>query len=334
VDGEVLNGAQIVDKVARNYSVNPRLLLAILEYQSNWVTLANPNSAGSSTPIHYVDDFHVGLYRQLTWSANALNFGFYKYQENRISNWVLADNTAITINANINPGTAAVQNFFAQIDDAAAWQTDVSINGLFATYFLMFGYPFELAIDPLLPANTIQPAMQLPFEKGDSWSFTGGPHGGWDEGSAWAAMDFAPPGGPQGCIVSTSWVVAVADGLIVSSNNGRVILDLDGDGYEQTGWTVMYLHVDSSERVGAGTYVHAGDRIGHPSCEGGLSSATHVHLARRYNGMWVAADGGLPFNLEGWISSGGNQEYDGFLTRGSISIEAENGQSDLNQIQR
>jgi LasA protease len=94
------------------------------------------------------------------------------------------------------------------------------------------------------------------------------------------------------------------------------------------------MHIESRDRVQPGTYVFAGDRIGHPSCEGGVSNGTHVHLARRYNGEWIAADGPLPFNLDGWISSGTGTEYDGFLTRGSSQVEAWNEVNDLNQITR
>jgi murein DD-endopeptidase MepM/ murein hydrolase activator NlpD len=90
---------------------------------------------------------------------------------------------------------------------------------------------------------------------------------------------------------SDLWVTAVADGYIVRAGDGSVVQDLDNDGYEQTGWTVLYMHIDSNERVEAGAYVYAGDRIGHPSCEGGISNATHLHIARRYNGEWIPADG-------------------------------------------
>ena len=85
--------------------------------------------------------------------------------------------------------------------------------------------------------------MQLPIEAGDAWSFTGGPHGGWADGSAWAALDFAPPGDALGCVDSDAWVTAVADGVVVRSGDGAVIQDLDGDGLEQTGWVVLYMHV-------------------------------------------------------------------------------------------
>jgi len=191
-----------------------------------------------------------------------------------------------------------------------------------------------------LPADLSQPDMQLPFEPGETWSFTGGPHGGWGDGSAWAALDFAPPGEALGCVDSDSWVVAMADGMITRADNGAVIQDLDFgkeggyDGIEQTGWTILYMHIEARERVKPGTYVQAGDRIGHPSCEGGQSTGTHTHLARRYNGEWIPADGEMPFILDGWVSSGDGIEYDGFLTRDGVTIEAWEGKFPENQISR
>jgi len=129
-------------------------------------------------------------------------------------------------------------------------------------------------------------------------------------------------------------VVAAADGLVVRAKDGAVLLDLDGDGIEQTGWTLLYMHIESRDRVSAGTWLKAGDRIGHPSCEGGVSNGTHLHLARRYNGEWISADTHLPFNLEGWISSGDGAEYDGALSRDGLSVTAWDGRIAENQIQR
>ncbi|MCZ7671437.1 MAG: hypothetical protein M5U34_32040 [Chloroflexi bacterium] len=42
VEGTVLTGPQIVQLIADRFSVNPRLLLAALEYSSGWVTKAHP----------------------------------------------------------------------------------------------------------------------------------------------------------------------------------------------------------------------------------------------------------------------------------------------------
>jgi LasA protease len=229
--------------------------------------------------------------------------------------------------------TAGVQNLLAAQDDQSAWETDTGPYGLFQTYFFLFGSPFDLAIEPLVPTTLSQPAMELPFERGVAWAFTGGPHAAWDLGSAWAALDFAPPD-VMGCAVSTQWVTAVADGYIVRSNDGQVIQDLEGDGFEQTGWDVLYMHIFAQDRVPPKAYVYAGDPIGHPSCEGGIANAAHLHLARKYNGEWIPADGRTPFSLGGWISSGNGTEYDGYLKRGDTTLEAAEGASELNTITR
>jgi murein DD-endopeptidase MepM/ murein hydrolase activator NlpD len=112
-------------------------------------------------------------------------------------------------------------------------------------------------------------------------------------------------------------VTAISDGLVIRSENGEVVVDLDQDGLEQTGWTILYMHMAEEDRVPVGTKVKTGDRIGHPSCEGGVSTATHVHLARRYNGEWIPAGGTLPFVLDGWQVSGEATEYDGRLAKGA-----------------
>lgn len=332
VNGVLLSGEEIILMVAQNYSVNPRLLLALIEYQSGWVT--NPTPFNTSYPLGLADENRYGLYRQLTWSADTLNRGYYLWKANALSTWVLNDGQVIPIDPTINAGTAAVQYFFSQLDGLPNWEQDVNLRGLILTYYVFFGNPFSYAIEPLLSPALTQPALTLPFKKGEAWYFTGGPHGGWGSGSAWAALDFAPPGDNANCITSPLWAIAMAGGLVLRASNGALILDLDNDGYEQTGWVILYMHVAEEERAKPDEYLFAGEQIGHPSCEGGLSNATHVHVARKYNGEWIPADGSLPFNLDGWISSGSGVEYNGFLTRGAQSIEAWDSANDFNLITR
>lgn len=321
VDGRDQSGAEIVLLLAQEYSVNPRLLLSILEYQSRWVTGADPGAFRRDYPIVYLQG-RSGLYLQLTWAANELNRGYYIWRAGGADYWDLADGQVVRVGPGINAGTAAVQHFFGLISSRADWEAAVSPAGLFATDEDLFGYPFDWALDPLVPANLQQPVLHLPFQRGVTWYFTGGPHAAWDEGSAWGALDFAPSDNALGCTPSASWEVAAAPGVIVRSGGGEVILDLDGDGYEQTGWDLLYMHVATQDRIAAGTRVKTGDLIGHPSCEGGVSTGTHLHFARKFNGEWISADGPIPFNLDGWVSSGTGQEYDGNLSRGGTPLEA------------
>jgi len=334
IEEKPTTGIEIVQRIATDYSVNPRLLLAVLEYQSGWVTQPKPDEATMKYPIGLRDTWREDLYLQLAWAANQLNMGYYLWRVNGASGWLLGDGSMVPVAPTINAGTAGVQRFFSSLYDRQGWEKAVSPEGLFATYTALFGYAFDYAIEPLLPAGLRQPAMLLPFESGKAWAFTGGPHGGWGDGSAWAALDFAPPTDALGCIPSNEWVTAVADGQILRAGDGAVIQDLDNDGLEQTGWAVLYMHVESRDRVQPGAYLRAGEHIGHPSCEGGVSSGTHVHLARKYNGEWIPADQQLPFVLDGWASRGTGDIYDGYLEREGKVVEAYEGRSTANIIQR
>ena len=235
----------------------------------------------------------------------------------------------------INAGTAGVQYLMAQLYDRVSLgkcqRREWRLCRLIIVYLAI---PSIMPLNPCCHPDLTQPEFQLPFEPWDTWSFTGGPHGGWADGSAWAGLDFAPPGDALGCVQSNAWEVAITDGLIVRSENGAVVQDLDGDGFEQTGWTILYMHVETRDRVQVGDFVKAGERIGHPSCEGGYSNGTHLHLARRYNGVWIAADGDLPFVMDGWVSSGDGIEYNGYMTRNGIIVEAWDQRLEINQISR
>ncbi len=333
VNGAKLDGSEILARISREYSLNPCLLLAVLEYQSHWVTQRD-TKLQPDNPLVLQDEAQRGLYHQLSWAANTLNRGYYLHRVNALKQFTARDGQVIIPSPAISSGTISVEYLFSQLLGFHDWELAVSPLGFYTVYDHLFGDPFAEAIAVLLPVDLKQPTMQLPFAAGEVWNFTSGPHSAWGDGAAWAALDFAPPGQRYGCFESYDWVLAVADGLIVRAENGMVVLDLDGDGYEQTGWTVLYQHIAAQDRVPYGTQVEAGDHIGHPSCEGGPASGSHVHLARRYNGEWIPADQNLPFNLDGWISHGIGKEYDGTLTRNGIIIEAHAYYAPQNQIER
>jgi len=334
VDGVNLTGPGIVQLVAQRYSVDPRLLLAVLEAQAGWVRSSRVSPSASTYPVGYVAPGSEGLFSQLSWAADQLNTGYYRWRAGWAGPFVFNDGRVVPAGEGINAGTAGVQYLFSQLDSVEAWRQITSADGFAAAYRELFGDPFLTAIEPVVPEFSEPLSLRLPFESGKTWSFTGGPHSAWGVGAAWAALDFAPPGYAFGCVWSDEWVTAVADGPILRSENGEVLQDLDGDGFEQTGWVVMYMHIDSRGRVAAGTRLRAGDPIGHPSCEGGVSNGTHLHLARRYNGEWIPADGSLPFAMDGWVSGGLGQEYDGTMTRGDERLEACACRNEENQIAR
>ena len=332
VDDELHNGSEIVQRISEDYSINPRLLIALIEHQSQWVT--TKKNKNNPYPLSYEEAGYEGLYRQLIWVADELNRGYYLWKVKGIGAWTLTDGINVPINSTINAGSAGVQHLFSLLLPYKDWLTAVSEEGFFSTYSSLFGYPFDYTYSPLVPEDLTQPQLQLPFEDGVTWLFSGGPHGGWDTGSAWAALDFAPIPGDVGCSTSNAWVVAVADGIIVRSDHGAVTQSLDGDPYGQTGWSILYAHIETRDRVELGSHLKAGDRIGHPSCEGGISTGTHLHIARRYNGEWIPADQDIPFIMDDWISQGLGFAYQGIMTRGDQVIRAEDTKTDYNRIQR
>ena len=322
LEGVDMTGPDIVQLVADRFSMNPRLLLAIIEHQSGWVTRQDAEDDGF--PIGYEQAEYQGLYKQLSWAANLVNYGYYGRSEGGLHSFEVGGDLTIDFANDINDGTAGIQLMLGNLPSATyqSWLSNVGLDGFFATYNQLFGNPFIYTVDPIRPADLQQPPLTLPWEPGKTWYFTSGPHGGWASGSAWAALDFAPQHEQLGCYQSDDWVTAMSDGEVVRSGNGAVVIDLDDDGFAGTGWAITYMHLESRERVPEGFMVKEGDRLGHPSCEGGFSNGTHVHVARTYNGRWVSADGELPFVMGEWISQGLGREYDGLLLRDEVVKEA------------
>ncbi len=319
------SGAEIVMRVAIENSINPRLLLALLEYHTQLVTGQPQSPDDIDYPMGYKLPSKKLLYNQLVWTVNQLSIGYYAYREGRLTEVVFKDGVTARLAPDLNAGTAALQYYFAQLYDSQQWIEALnSEHGFPSLHKAMFGDTWKRAqsVEPLFPAGIQQPMLILPFMRNWTWAYTGGPHGAWEREGAYAALDFAPGSTEAGCVESHAWVTASAAGLIVRTGPGLVVIDLDGDGHEQTGWVLVYLHVAEKDRVSEGSWVATGDPIGHPSCEGGMSTGTHVHIARKYNGEWVPADGPLPFNLGGWIAHAGERVYKGTLTRDGITVTA------------
>ncbi len=320
-----ISGAQIIEKVAIENSINPRLLLALLEYQSNWVYGQPATLAQTDYPMGYLELSCKGLYAQLAWAVQQLSIGYYGWRAGLLTELAFSDAENMQIAPTLNAGTVSLQYLFSKVYDSHQWAGNLyTPDGLPALHERMFGNYWVRAqsFEPLYPTDITQPALELPFYPGVMWSLTGGPHSVWGKDGALGALDFAPASDSNGCIESDAWITAVAPGLVVRSGAGLVLLDLDGDGNEQTGWVIMFMHVATKDRVPTGTYLEQDGKIGHPSCEGGVSTGTHLHIARKYNGEWILADGPMPFVLSGWTAHNGLNSYQGTLTKGELVVTA------------
>lgn len=348
LDSRQFSAAQIVERVSREYSVDARILLAFLEHFARLLSRQDVDDNARVYPLltQAYGIGRAGIYSQLSWLADQLNQGYYDWKYRGTPQLQFADNSNLRFEPSLNAATVAVQYVLSQLLSPVEWQDAVGESGLTATYRALFGDPFADA-HVTVPKDLQQPELTLPFPRGEKWRFTGGFHGGWGNGSAWSAIDFAPPdesAAAFGCYESSFASTAVADGVIARLAEGLVVLDLDGDGNEGSGWTILYLHIDHHNLLQVGQAVEAGNLLGYPACIGGYSNATHLHIARRYNGEWLpaactrcpAGNTVPPFVMSGWQVVGLNSQlYQGFLVNqaDNRSVVAEQGRyNDINAI--
>jgi len=320
--GKNRTGAEIVDYVAQNYSISPRLFLTLLEYQSG--ALTQPSMPSDRFLLGFRRVFYETPYLQLVIAANTLNNGYYGWRAGDLTEFELPDGSLTRPDPWQNAGSVALQYYFSRIYSGTDYYTSIGPDGLARDFIDLFGDPRldSAAFDT--PGSLQQPELRLPFLAGYIWAYTGGPHTGWGAGEPLAAVDFAPASDTSGCYTVSRdlYATSMADGLVVRSDIDGIAIDLDKDGDERTGWVLFYLHLATDGRVMVGREVRAGDPLGYPSCEGGSSTGTHVHVARKYNGEWILAEGPLAFNFEGWVVHNGDDIYEGTLTRGPLTVNA------------
>jgi murein DD-endopeptidase MepM/ murein hydrolase activator NlpD len=259
----------------------------------------------------------------MTWTANTLNNGYYGWRTGRLTEFEHPDGSIERPDPWQNAASVGLQYYLSRVMTKSEYDLAIGPEGILETYAELFGNPWE-SEDELIPGLLEQPELLLPFPRGSVWTYTGGPHTGWGVGSPFAAVDFAPPSDQSGCfeVESEDYSTAAAAGIISRVDYGVVVLDLDMDNDERTGWSIFYLHIAKEGRPALGTILNAGDKIGYPSCEGGTSTGTHLHIARKYNGEWIIADSAIPFNMEGWIPKNGAKAYEGTLVRNGFIVEA------------
>ena len=323
-DNRNLRGGELIDYISQVYSISPRLLLALLQYLT-----------GALTDPVYRDDFNTAsvlrmpgeayktLSGQLNQVAEFFNDHYYSYQAGYFSEYELQDGTLVRVDPWLNACSVVLQAYFAKIFPAREYYEAIGPNGFVKTYKEMFGdFPPVDEFPAHLPGSLEQIELRLPFKDGEAWTYTGGPHTAWGSTHPYSAVDFAPPANEHGCFVSYAEVIAPHSGTIVRTGIGMAMLDMDDDADERTGWVMLLLHLKTESIPPVGTKVEKGDVLGHPSCDGGTSSGTHVHIARKYNGEWIEAGGVIPLNLDNWIAENGDEKYEGKMRRFSSYVIA------------
>jgi LysM repeat protein/murein DD-endopeptidase MepM/ murein hydrolase activator NlpD len=324
VGAELLTGAEIVRRVATNTSVNPRLLLAVIEYRSHWLT-SLPATIDHTYPLGFHFSDYRGFYLECSLAAKLLNKGYYGWREGQFTSLNFFNGSAIRIAPQSNAGSVALQYFFAQIYPQSAWEANLyGPDNFLNLYQQLFGDYWQRAesVEPLFSGNLEPPLLELPFTPGEEWALTGGLHVDWNSGTPSGALDFAPLTGEPRCSTSRAWVLSAAPGVVVRSSENIVVIALEDEQMMKTGWQLFYMHIAKQDSIAQGTHVRLDDPIGHPSCEGGLATGTHVHFARKYKGEWIGAGDPLPLVLSGWTALTGEKQFQTSLVKGAQIITA------------
>ena len=215
VGEERVTGAQVIQRVAENTSVNPRLLLAFVEYRSHWVNsyISNPYT---TYPLGFNTEHFEGLYLELALAARMINTGYYAWRQGQITEITFVNGQSAAIAPNLNAGSVGIQYLFAQLYPLAEWEDKLyGPDGFILQYQKMFGDAWACAqqVEPLLREDLQPPILELPFAPGEPWALTGGLHPDWNSGTPFGALDFAPITREAPCVVSRAWVRAAAPGV-------------------------------------------------------------------------------------------------------------------------
>ncbi len=173
------------------------------------------------------------------------------------------------------------------------------------------------AIDGVNLAGDGSADLSFPFPVGETWRFNG-PHPN-GPGRVWSSLDFYRlSGGFE--LAYDAPILAMRGGVVDLPCANMVVVD-HGDG-----WMTYYYHVINIT-VTEGQTVTRGQRVGGTSAEfrcGGAADGPHSHIWTTWQGVEVAIAG---TDIGGWTVSAGSQPYDGCLTRDTVVLCRERGDS-------
>ncbi len=130
------SGAEIIEATAAKYHVGPRVLLALMETLSGWVSSPQPTSL---FPFGLKDGGPPNLSWQAAWAAKELMEGYYGQLEGR-RDWVILNNgVPARLFPGTNAGSAAVANVLAAVEPASTFNEFLLSERFQASYRRLFG---------------------------------------------------------------------------------------------------------------------------------------------------------------------------------------------------
>ncbi|NOU52749.1 M23 family metallopeptidase [Pseudoalteromonas sp. JBTF-M23] len=272
-------------------SINPKLLLAMMESQSQ--ILSSPDKQNLFMPFASLST-KIGFDNQVKDISLSLSKRYYAYQKYREEN---ESSNQLTSNAS----TVALLSLFQK--------QSAGLNELLEQYERLFANEsLKLTADTQVKPQSIQPqanfTMQLPWPSGYAW-YSGGAHSNTGSGYPYSSLDFNNGSGGWGS--NTPWVQASHGGTVTRYSSCSIRVT------HPSGYATQYYHMDNLQ-YRSGDVISSGAWLGRYAnnknqalCQGGSSSGPHVHFSLLSNGRFIS--------LHNWYISGyrvdvGNWNYD------------------------
>ncbi|NJN66913.1 MAG: peptidoglycan DD-metalloendopeptidase family protein [Chloroflexaceae bacterium] len=297
--------ADVLVGLSSLYSLNPTILLALLEQQSRLLSTAHPSAEQMALAMGFEDEGRRGLHGQVRWAALQMRLALRDYAVRvpsaPLPSLVFADGTQRAVPASISLSRYVLSRVLAPTTSPD--HLPAMLETFLQTYTRLFGDPRIPPTDWPHPAQPfLTRPMERPFrvtsffdhetpllhENGTTHSFWGqdDPALSYDGHTGW---DYAmqPP----------DRVLAAAGGTVVfagNSNDGcaepaqAVILD-HANGYRTLYWHLHTIEVEVGQTVATGTPLGVAGATG-------CATGPHLHFQVQYLGRDVD-----PY---GWCGSG------------------------------
>ena len=312
--------AEIIAGQAYLYSLNPKLILALLEYEQGLLSTPNPSDDQLAWALNYhgEDEKWQGLYNQIRWVTRELRRGSRDYMyatelEFKPETVRNADGEAAQrpvkgpIPAGLNPASYALIRTLAQTRTPQEMEQLVRDGSFVSTYTQLFEDPRTPLADlpapaaPFLRSPLPKPIYVTSFfdheypyltpngslvswlgRREDAISYDG--HDGWDYG-------LRPPDPILAAAAGTVlWVGNSDDGCYTPARG--VVID-HGNGYRTLYWHLSEISVELGQAVAAGEQIGI---VGSSGCAFG----PHLHFQTQYLGRNVDPYGWCSGDADPW----------------------------------